>query len=89
MEWEFRQPEPNPISSILEFGPIRLSIAPAEKDPRRLWQHLMLTVGQHTTAEPLECMREWPREAISRARRALDEFEAKLNEGESNGMPRS
>lgn len=44
----------------------------------RQWQHFLLSFGVHADASHDACVHEWPREAIHRARRMLDEMEKEL-----------
>lgn len=64
--------------SILEMGSVRMSVS-AAKDEKQ-WQFFVLDFGTHSNASHEECLKTWPREAIARARKELDEFENLLDE---------
>ena len=80
MKWETRLPEPREPESVLEQGPIRVKVGPANTNPALMWQYFTLTLGIHSTRDRQVCMRTWPRQAIADARAALDKFEAELTE---------
>jgi len=94
--WTTETPEPQPVSSTLERGPVSLSVAPANKGDRQ-WQHFLLSFGRYhkdvrdedivseiTENDHAECLRTWPREALRLAREKLNKFEEQLNEEEED-----
>ena len=56
---------------------LRLSVSPSNASGK-MWQWLELRFGSHSTSRHEECLATWPREAIAKARAAIDEFEARL-----------
>ena len=80
MEWRRDPPPARRPHDVLESGPIRLSVSDAEGNPTLRWQYFTLTLGYHTPATQESCVKNWPREAIAKARAALYEFEATLEE---------
>ena len=86
MKWETRKTIPAPDESVIESGPIRVAVSPAYNNHSLRWQYFTVTLGHHSGASHAECLQTWPREAIAKARAALDEFEAEL-EGEADVMP--
>lgn len=65
--------------STIECGPMRLSVHLATVRPEQ-WQHFALSFGSHSEASHEECLENWPREAIARARKVLDDFETLFKE---------
>uniref|UniRef100_A0A6M3L6S1 Uncharacterized protein n=1 Tax=viral metagenome TaxID=1070528 RepID=A0A6M3L6S1_9ZZZZ len=82
MKWRTKTPPARPYD-VLESGPVRLSISDAEGNPSLRWKYCTLTLGYHTSANYEKCLRDWPREALAKARAALDQFEAEIG-GEEN-----
>lgn len=82
MEWKNETPKPPKSKAVIDAGLIRLTVSESVDGPER-WQFFSLDFGDLSEASHEECLRTWPREAIARARKALDEFEANLNKGES------
>ncbi len=76
MPWETKTHRPEQRHT-LEHGPITLTIT---EGAAANWLHFIISFGGSTTEPPEECRKTWPREAIARARKALDELEASLGE---------
>ena len=74
-------------NSTLEMGPVRMSIQPGAR-PAEWWQFFIMDFGSHSNASREECLKTWPREAIARARKALDEFENLLEQDYETAMER-
>ena len=72
--------------SILEMGSVRIAVS-AAKDEKQ-WQFFIVDFGTHSNASHEECLKTWPREAIARARKTLDEFENLLEQDYETAMER-
>ena len=80
MKWETKQPVmPAVPYQMGEYGPVTLTVSPAQSGDGTVWQHLMLSFGVHTERSAEACLQTWPREAIVAARAQLDEFERCLD----------
>ena len=78
--WKTEHPQPTtPLRSVIDTGPIRLSIDQNPDKPKQ-WQHFCLSFGRHSEDSHNELMSNWPREALRIAREKLTEFEARLDE---------
>ena len=78
MEWvQTPVKSPPQPSWELRHGDVRLSVNPAQLHGQQ-WQYFSMSFGEFTHRPDPESLAQWPREAITIARKALDEFEAEL-----------
>ena len=83
MKWETRETKPTPARTVLESGPIQISITESNYEQDARWQHCMISFGWSATNDLEKCQRQFPALAIAKAREALYEFEKSLRMGES------
>jgi len=77
MKWN-HEPKTTDDRHTMRAHGVTLSIDDASGDASRRWQGLVMSLGEHSTQPAIECLTTWPREAIAKAREALDSFEASL-----------
>jgi hypothetical protein len=77
--WKTAPPPIQPLGPVSEArsGPVGMSIRTVQRADGDLqrFQYLSISLGRHTTAPHAECLKTWPREALTIARQALDDFE--------------
>ncbi len=86
MKWETVSPKPQPKTlphSRIKVGEVRLSVTEGlgGEDNNRQWQYFDLSFGEFSNESHDACCVTWPKEAIAKARKLLDELE-KQCEGE-------
>ena len=77
MKWE-KQTTPAIEQHAIESGDCTLRVEPHGGLDGRPWRFFSMTFGSTATEDVDECLESWPREAIAKARKELDELEAKL-----------
>ena len=77
MKWN-HEPKTTDDRHTMRAHGITLSIDDASGDSSRRWLGLVMSLGAHSTKPAFDCLKTWPREAIQKAREALDSFEASL-----------
>lgn len=77
--WELTTKNP-PVSRYrITHEPINISFdVEASSAEYGRWQYFSIGFGRHTHDDPETLKTTWPREAIAKARKALDDLEAKL-----------
>jgi len=78
MKWKHEPAEPTEERHTMRAHGVTISIQDASGDPTSRWQGLVMSLGAHTKRRASECLETWPREAIAKARAALDSFENSL-----------
>lgn len=78
MTWKTTKPTQIPADSVIQTPDVRLSVGPAHGTTPEQWQYLDMTFGAHSMRSHNECLETWPKEAIARARKALDDLETLL-----------
>ena len=79
LNWkQVKETKPIPGKSTVNSDCIGLSISPSQNAPGGQYQHLLMSFGVHSERSHEECLESWPREVLKLARKALDDFEAKL-----------
>lgn len=79
MMWQKRVPEVAERHEI-SAGPVTLAISEASsRNYGTYWQHVCVSLGAFSDGTLEACLEGWPKQAISMARKALDEFEAQLD----------
>jgi hypothetical protein len=62
---------------------VMVSISPACNGTPQNWQYIDVSLGEFSPTSMEDCQIYWPKRAIELARKALDDFEASLNEDEA------
>ena len=78
MKWENTESVEIAAVRTMTSGPILLSSQISRYHGSGLFQHFLMSFGDHTIED--NALATWPTAAIARARVALSEFEAKLME---------
>ena len=74
-KWEGKL-QPSLRRSVLRFESGEFAVNET-KDAKR-WQYFTISFGENTDCAYQECIAKWPRKAIARVRKLLDEVEAQL-----------
>ncbi len=76
LEWKYPEPNPPLPEAKIRFGDVHLTVKPSDNATQ--WLGMSLCCGRFSDSSHEECLESWPREVLKLARKALDDFEAKL-----------
>ena len=85
MKWENTESVETTTVRTMTSGPILLSSQISRYHDSGLFQHFLMSFGDHTIEDKDIALATWPTAAIARARVALDQFEAALMEDQVDG----